>query len=134
MSAAFEDLAGFSIWELFRMEAREQTAHLADGLRILQRGGDPDDADLEVMMRAAHSLMGAAGMVGAPTAMRVAHAMEDCFIGARRGEVVISPETVDTLVAGTGVLRGIAASPEADEHAWAGEADAVISRLAVALN
>lgn len=134
MSAALDDLAGLSIWELFRMETEERTAQLADGLGLMERGGTAGQAELEVMMRAAHSLMGAAGMVGAPTAMRVAHAMEDCFVAALRGERAISPAAVDALAAGTGLLRGIAACDQDGEHAWSGQADAFISRLAATPN
>ena len=36
-------------------------------------------------MRAAHSLKGAARIVGLTVGVRVAHAMEDCFVAAQQG-------------------------------------------------
>src|SRR5436853_109754 len=55
-----DDLSGFSLMDLFRSEAEGQTATLSSGLLALERdeGGTP--AMVESMMRAAHSLKGAA--------------------------------------------------------------------------
>ena len=80
-----EDLSDFSMMELFRVEAESQTATLTAGLLALER--DPTAADrLEACMRAAHSLKGAARIVNLNAAVKVAHAMEDCFVAAQRGK------------------------------------------------
>lgn len=57
------DLSGFSMLELFRMEAEGQTATLSAGLVALE-GALAAPETIEPLMRAAHSLKGAARIVG----------------------------------------------------------------------
>ena len=58
-----QDLSQVSMLDLFRMEADSQAQALTSGLLALER--DPKAADqLERCMRAAHSLKGAARIVG----------------------------------------------------------------------
>ena len=65
------DLSQFSMLALFRVEAETQTLVLTSGLLALER--DPHLADqLEACMRAAHSLKGAARIVGLGVGVRVA--------------------------------------------------------------
>ncbi|HBO5266282.1 TPA: Hpt domain-containing protein, partial [Pseudomonas aeruginosa] len=60
-----------SLLELFRLEAEAQTQVLNAGLMALERS--PTQADqLEACMRAAHSLKGAARIVGLDAGVRVA--------------------------------------------------------------
>ena len=70
------DLSGFSMMELFRMEAESHTATLSAGLVAIE-GTSAAPEVIEPLMRAAHSLKGAARIVGLDAAVRVAHAMED---------------------------------------------------------
>ena len=78
------DLSGFSLMELFRMEAESHTAVLSAGLVSLEATAAAPEA-IDPLMRAAHSLKGAARIVGLDAIVRVAHAMEDCFVlGAKR--------------------------------------------------
>ena len=70
------DLSGFSLMELFRMEAESQIATLSTGLVSLEESSANPEA-IEPLMRAAHSLKGAARIVGLDPIVRVAHAMED---------------------------------------------------------
>ncbi len=82
-----EDLSGFSMQELFRVETENQTAILCEGLLALER--DPQAAEaLEALMRAAHSIKGAARIINLDGAVRVAHHMEDCFVAAQGGKGV----------------------------------------------
>ena len=83
-----DDLSGFSLMDLFRSEADGQTALLAEGLMALEREEAPTASGLESLMRAAHSLKGAARIVGLDAAVRVAHALEDGFVAAQRGEFI----------------------------------------------
>ena len=65
-------------------------------------------------MRAAHSLKGAARIVGLDAAVRVAHAMEDGFVAAQKGKLVLRPEHVDILLRGVDLLVQIAQLAEAE--------------------
>ena len=78
-----DDLSGFSMLELFRLEADTQTAVLSTGILAIERL-ELSPQTIESMMRAAHSLKGAARIVGVEPAVEVAHALEDCFVAAGR--------------------------------------------------
>ena len=70
-----------SLLDLFRLEAEAQKHVLDTGLLILER--DPANASqLEACMRAAHSLKGAARIVGLDHGVQIAHAMEDLLVAA----------------------------------------------------
>jgi two-component system sensor histidine kinase and response regulator WspE len=127
------DLSSFSMLELFRMEAESHTATLNAGLVSLEGSSAPPEV-IEPLMRAAHSLKGAARIVGLDTAVRVAHAMEDCFVAAQHGKMALGPEQVDILLQGVDVLVEVAQLEEAVVAEWqsahAALVDALVSDLA----
>jgi two-component system sensor histidine kinase and response regulator WspE len=96
-----------SLLELFSLEAEAQTQVLSAGLLELER--NPTQADqLEACMRAAHSLKGAARIVGVDAGVSVAHVMEDCLVSAQEGRLRLQPEHIDALLQGTDLLMRIA--------------------------
>ena len=96
-----------SLLELFSLEAEAQTQVLSTGLLALER--NPTQADqLEACMRAAHSLKGAARIVGVDAGVSVAHVMEDCLVSAQEGRLYLQPEHIDALLQGTDLLMRIA--------------------------
>jgi two-component system sensor histidine kinase and response regulator WspE len=109
-----EDLSGISLRELFRLEAETQTQVLTSGLLALER--DPGAVDpLDACLRAAHSLKGAARIVDLESAVRLAHAMEDCFVAIRDGRLAIGAGEIDRLLAATDAFAQLAAvSDETD--------------------
>src|SRR5688572_31524345 len=101
------DVADFSLLDLFRMEAESQTIVLSSGLLALERNPSAKD-QLEACMRAAHSLKGAARIVGLLPGVSVAQAMEDCFVAAQEGRIVLHHVQIDRLLASTDLLLRIA--------------------------
>ncbi|MDD2047415.1 hybrid sensor histidine kinase/response regulator [Pseudomonas putida] len=102
-----EQMRDASLLELFSLEAEAQTQVLSAGLLALER--NPTQADqLEACMRAAHSLKGAARIVGVDAGVSVAHVMEDCLVGAQEGRLVLRAEHIDALLQGTDLLMRIA--------------------------
>ncbi|MGA3679422.1 hybrid sensor histidine kinase/response regulator [Pseudomonas graminis] len=106
-----------SLFELFTLEAEAQTQVLSAGLLALER--NPTQADqLEACMRAAHSLKGAARIVGVNAGVSVSHVMEDCLVSAQEGRLHLLPEHIDALLMGTDLLMRIATPgasvPQAD--------------------
>ncbi|SCZ24446.1 MULTISPECIES: hybrid sensor histidine kinase/response regulator [unclassified Pseudomonas] len=96
-----------SLLELFSLEAEAQVQVLSAGLLALER--DPTQADyLESCMRAAHSLKGAARIVGVDAGVSVAHVMEDCLVSAQEQRLVLGAEHIDALLQGTDLLMRIA--------------------------
>src|SRR5450755_3605353 len=97
--------------DLFRMEAETQGEVLTAGLLALERA--PTAADrLEECMRAAHSLKGAARIVGLHAGVSVAHAMEDCFVAAQEGRIVLRQPQIDRLLRGVDLLARVGTAPE----------------------
>lgn len=130
------DLSRFSMLELFRLEVESQAAVLVAGLLALER--DPTQAEpLEACMRAAHSLKGAARLVGLAAGVEITHAMEDCLVAAQKGTARLSPATMDVLLQGVDLLTRVAQTPEADMARWrtdqAPEAMAFLAALAATL-
>jgi two-component system sensor histidine kinase and response regulator WspE len=105
------DLSEFSMAELFRLEVENQSVVLTENLLALEQ--NPTDASrLGAMMRAAHSLKGAARMVDRDAAVSVAHELEDVFVAAQEGSLVLLPEHVDVLLRGVDLLHRIAQAPD----------------------
>ncbi|WP_416364281.1 hybrid sensor histidine kinase/response regulator [Pseudomonas sp. NFX183] len=102
-----EQMRDASLLELFSLEADAQTQVLSAGLLALER--NPTQADqLEACMRAAHSLKGAARIVGVDAGVSVAHVMEDCLVSAQESRLYLQPEHIDALLQGTDLLMRIA--------------------------
>ena len=135
MSAAPDDLGGFALFDLFRMEAVTHGATLAEGLLALE-SAPADPARLEALMRAAHSIKGAARIVGVEPVVRVAHAMEDAFVAAQNGRLRLDGGAVDALLAGTDFLKSVAERDEAAATSYLGERTdetaALVNRLQAA--
>jgi two-component system sensor histidine kinase and response regulator WspE len=104
--------AGFSsvdpvFLDLFRQEMETRTAVLSDGLLSLE-GRTGTAQELEALMRAAHSIKGAARIVQCDPAARLAHGMEDCFVAAQGGRLQLATAHVDVLLRGVDMLQRIA--------------------------
>jgi two-component system sensor histidine kinase and response regulator WspE len=125
-----DDLSGFSLLDLFRIEAESQTAVLSSGLLAIESdAGASGPEALEPMMRAAHSLKGAARIVGVDAAVRVAHAMEDVFVAAQKGTIAIGPAQVDVLLRAVDLLTQIAQVAEDQLPGWQKEHEQALSAI-----
>ncbi len=113
MSAkAPNDLSELSMVELFRLEVENQSVVFTENLLALEQ--NPTDASrLGALMRAAHSLKGAGRMVDLDAPVRVAHELEDVFVAAQEGSLVLRREHVDLLLRGVDLLLRIAQAPDA---------------------
>ncbi|MFM0338890.1 hybrid sensor histidine kinase/response regulator [Paraburkholderia fungorum] len=95
-----------SLIDLFREEARTQARVLNDGLLALDRA-PRDAAALEACMRAAHSLKGAARIVGMQVGVELAHEMEECFVAAQEGRALLDAAWIDALLRGVDIVTRI---------------------------
>ena len=111
------DLSAFSMLDLFRMEADSQTQILTDGLLAMERHAG-DAAAVESMMRAAHSIKGAAAIVGLQVVVQLAHGMEDSFVAAQHGRLKLTPERVDVLLSGVDLIVQLSRLDDAGAEAW----------------
>jgi two-component system sensor histidine kinase and response regulator WspE len=122
-----DDLSRLSLLELFSEEAHVQTRVLSDGLLALERAS-ADASALEACMRAAHSLKGAARIIGLQDGVDLAHAMEECFVAAQRGTLALSAVHIDTLLRGVDLLLRVAEDKPAT-RAGRAEIDACVAQL-----
>ncbi len=92
---------------LFRDEVQNRCAALADGLLGLEKRGASNET-VEPLMRAAHSIKGAARIAGVDAVVQVAHLMEDCFVAAQKGGLSLPPSAIDVLLQGSDMIKGTA--------------------------
>lgn len=106
------------IFAMFRAESREHVDRVTELLLALERG-DADDAGLEELFRAAHSLKGSASTLGVNGVAEIAHAMEDVFGAVRRGEVKYDEKANSEILAGLDMIsvliEGAGPEQEADD-------------------
>lgn len=112
-----ENARDLSMQELFRVEAETQVAVLTSGLLELERA-PASPARLESLMRAAHSLKGAARIVNLLPAAQIAHAMEDCFVAAQQGALTLGRGHIDALLRGVDWLTAVAEHDEVSLPQW----------------
>ena len=108
-----------SMLELFRQEVQLQGQALTSGLLALEREDDGVAEALQNCMRAAHSLKGAARIVGIDSVIGVAHAMEEAFVAAQQQRLHLGRAQVDVLLQGVDLLARLGQLPEVDLVAWA---------------
>lgn len=120
--------------DLFRMEVEDQATILNDNLLVLE--GNPNAVtELESLMRAAHSIKGAARIVKLDEVVKVAHVMEDCFVAAQQGAIALdSADQIDVLLQGVDLLRCIAQLPETEIENWLIAHQAEIENLEAAIS
>ncbi|WP_407279519.1 response regulator [Aromatoleum evansii] len=123
-------IADEHLQDLFRQESGEYLQRLDDGLLRLEcdAGGD---AAVEALFRDAHSLKGAAHMLGLSAVELLAHSLEDMLNAARRDVDARSPEHVHEMLRQLGDIRvavGEALGPPVPEaKARDAKAGAVVS-------
>ena len=111
------DADNFSLMDLFREEVRSHAATLNQGLLDLENDA-ANPQKIEPLMRAAHSIKGAARIVNIDSAVQLAHVMEDAFVAAQQGRISINSTDVDTLLRGTDLLAQLGQVEEAKVAEW----------------
>ncbi len=132
MTGSGDDLSGFSMLDLFRMEAESQCSNLTGGLLDLER--DPTSPEmLESLMRAAHSIKGAARIVELDRAVQLAHVMENVFVAAQQGKVALGRSHIDLLLSAVDMFISMSNVTEEEMDAWLEKKASEIDRLVDAL-
>ena len=119
--------------DLFRTEVSEQGKVLTEGLLALEE--DPSAAKrLELLMRAAHSIKGAARLVGVEPVVRLAHVAEDAFVAAQNATITLNSNHVDVLLKAVDKIIAISRLTESEIAGWEErnklELDALIAGMA----
>ncbi|HAZ42941.1 MAG TPA: hybrid sensor histidine kinase/response regulator [Cyanobacteria bacterium UBA11371] len=126
-------MSNFSMLDLFRMEVETQAAILNNNLLALET--NPNGVgELESLMRAAHSIKGAARIVQLDAAVQIAHVMEDCFVAAQEGAIALdNPDHIDLLFQGVDLLQRISQLSETEAETWLAANQSEIESLVAAI-
>ena len=114
--------------ELFRLEAESQAEILSSGVLAIEEQRQSAET-IESLMRAAHSLKGAARIVGLDAAVQVAHALEDVFLAAGDNKISVQPSHADILLTGIDFLSSIAAADNGTDTTWQDKANTCVRDL-----
>lgn len=122
-----EDLSDLSMLDLFRLEAENQAEMLETGLVELER--DQSAGRVEPLMRAAHSIKGAARIVGLNTAVELAHAMEDVLSAVQKGELSLGSDDIDVVLCGNDIFSHAAKTDAGRIPVWLQEQSPAIEKI-----
>ncbi len=86
-----------SLLDLYRTEAETQLATFVQGIVELE-GDLTNSKKIEPVMRAAHSLKGAARIIGLDPVVKLAHTMEDALVAAQEGKLALNSSGIDALL------------------------------------
>lgn len=111
------DFSDFSMLDLFRMEVDTQLEVLNKCILDLEHQ-EPTPELLEPIMRAAHSIKGAARMVNVDSVVRISHVIEDCFVALQKQSIKLSKSNVDILLSGIDMIHQISTSSDAKIVLW----------------
>lgn len=89
--------------DLFSSELEQRIKELNNGLLSLE-SNSTESSLIEPLMRAAHSLKGAARIVDFSLIARLAHVMEDYFSALQKGEITVNGESIDTIFGAVDLL------------------------------
>ncbi len=125
-------IADTSMLELFRLEVEAQVTILTNGLLTLE--AQPESAqELEALMRAAHSIKGAARIVGMDGAVGLAHVMEDCFVAAQNKTLILEPHSIDVLLHAVDLLQAFSQINSTDLADWLTQNNSQIESIRAAV-
>jgi two-component system, chemotaxis family, sensor kinase CheA len=102
-------------------EAKGHLERIATGLMTLEAAPD-DQSAIDGILREAHTMKGAAGMVGMMRVSRLAHRLEDLLVELRAGTRRSTPELTDSMLLVVDGLGRLIASPASGEQDASDEA------------
>ncbi len=105
-SSTYNPASDPAMMALFNQEAESHTKALTSGLLTFEKATNNKEVS-EQLMRSAHSIKGAARMVGIDVVVNIAHVMEDCFVAAQNGEISLTAAGIDVLLQGVDTISDI---------------------------
>lgn len=105
------------ILALFFVEVETQAAVLTDGLLALEANVNDDEA-VDSLMRAAHSIKGAARVLGITDLIELAHALEDTFQKIKRHDLTVDSKSIDLMFAAVDLFSSLGKAAPAELHSF----------------
>jgi len=121
-NTAFEvtDPIDSEMFSLFQIELQNSLQAIGNGL--LEIEDNPEDSSLlEAMMRAAHSIKGAARMIGIEAVVKLSHSMEDVFVAAQNNKIFLSKNSIDQLFFCVDILKKLEDKSSIEVKDWSTE-------------
>ena len=118
---------------LFLTEVEAHTGILNEGLLALEMNPKATE-QLAALMRSAHSIKGAARVVGLEIVIKLAHLLEDCFVAAQQGKLTLVSEHIDILLHSVDMLTTIAQLVKAGHYQQLTQLRQETEALTAALN
>ncbi|MFZ4804469.1 MAG: hybrid sensor histidine kinase/response regulator [Synechococcus lacustris] len=103
--------------ELFRLELEERIGGLNSSLLILEAAPSSQEA-FDQFMRSVHSVKGAASIVVLQPLVRVAHALEDYFVGVKSGKFILDSNAVSQAFRCIDLFQDISRLPSDQIREW----------------
>ena len=116
-----------SMMDLFVMELEQHSQALETGLVAAEELQDAKA--VEPLMRAAHSVKGAARIMGIGVVADMAHVMEDLLVAVQDGNRVLDEALADQLLAANDLLRRMAKVPEQEMVTYLGEQEEALEAM-----
>ncbi len=102
--------------DVFLAESADYLQQIVDGLLALE-AGDSDDVPIETIFRGAHSLKGMSAAMGYERTADVTHKMESVMDRVRKGEMAVTPQTVNLMLSAVDLVRDLIDDESAGQHA-----------------
>jgi len=119
------------ILSIYKAETEEHLQNLNDGLMRLEKAPGRTET-LEEIFREAHSLKGAARMIGFEAVEKIAHGLEDLFGQARKGELDFQRQVFDVIFAALDAISKLTAGWLENPGAPSPPVDDLLERLRAA--
>jgi two-component system chemotaxis sensor kinase CheA len=116
--------------EFYLLDSQEQIERLGAGLLQLEKEGG-NIGLINDLFRSAHSLKGASGTMGFTPIVAMTHAAEDLLDRLRQGQINVSLEMIDILLAVTDRVKAMLAQVEQRQEITLGYDDLVVSMKAL---
>jgi len=121
------------MFKLFCTELQNSLQVINNNLLELESDNTDNATHLEALMRAAHSIKGAARMIGIDGAVRLAHAMEDVFVAAQNAKLHLQNDSVDQILNCSDLLKQIETLPVQEISQWTQDNTEILNQFINAL-
>jgi len=125
-------IGDLSMFDLFRMEIEGQTALLSKNLLALEKN-TASTTLLESVMRASHSIKGAARMVSVEPVVKISHVMEECFVSAQKNKLNLQSNDIDVLLKAVDTIISISLVNEGNIEKWVADNGSLVDDLVASL-
>jgi two-component system, chemotaxis family, sensor histidine kinase and response regulator WspE len=128
-----KEFADASLLGLFQAELEAQASVLSQGLIDFEQTGKNSEV-LQGLMRAAHSIKGAARVLQLGAIVHLAHVIEDCFVAVQNNQLIFRSDHVDIILQAVDLLSKIAHIQQNQLKKWLLQQESEIQRIVASIN